>query len=284
MNIISIFVQAAADYGKIFKGIDELFSRISDALERFQEYLAIESVMDLPMKRIASEFLIRVVKIFDLSYKLLHRVKPLQFLRTLTFQDDGGVPAELDKLARFAERECQMRGTLNYGSAKRTENNVATALEKVRETKELVAQSFAFLRKIEANSELKRQKEDARMILGISEETYKEDFREHIETAVYRTGDWLLEEASFKQWADRSVKFESVLFFLGGEGCGKTYLVSAAVKILQEQSPQRIEDTTRISVATYYFKRPEKETKKNSKGSNGDSQSVGKVLRTLAWC
>ena len=113
------------------------------------------------MKRIASELLIRVVKIFDLSYKLLHRNKPLQFFKTLAFQDHGGAPAELDKLARFAERESQMMATLNYGSAKRTENNLVTALEKVRETKELAAQNFASLRKIEANSELKRQREEA---------------------------------------------------------------------------------------------------------------------------
>ena len=54
-----------------------------------------------------------------------------------------------------------MMATLNYGSAKRTENNLVTALEKVRETKELAAQNFASLRKIEANSELKRQREEA---------------------------------------------------------------------------------------------------------------------------
>ena len=119
--------------------------------------------------------------------------------------------------------------------------------------------------------------------MSVPEETYEEDFREHIETAVNGTGDWLPEEASFKQWADRSGKFESVLFFLGGEGCGKTYLMSAAVKILQKQYTQRREDTNRIAVVTYYFKRPEKEAKKNSKGSNGDSQSVGKALRALAW-
>ena len=283
MNVISIFVQAAADYGKIFKGIDELFSRISDALERFQEYLAIESVIDPPMKRIANELLIRVVKIFDLSYKLLHRNKPLQFLKTLTFQDDGGVPAELDKLARFAERESQMRATLTYGSAKRTENNVVTTLERVGETKELAAQSLTSLRKLEANGELKRQREDVLKLLSVPEETYEEEFRECIETAVDGTGDWLLEEASFKQWADPSGEFDSILFFLGGEGRGKTYLMSAAIKILLKQYPQRREDTARISVATHYFKRLEKETKKGSKSSNGDSQSVGKALRALAW-
>ena len=59
--------------------------------------------------------------------------------------------------------------------------------------------------------------------------------------------------------------------------------MSAAIKILEKRHPQLREDATRTSVASYYFKRLEKENKGGLKSLNRDSQSIDTALRTLAW-
>ena len=193
LNAVSFFVQAAADYGNIFKSLDELFSRISDALERFQVYLDKQSILDLPMKRIANELLLRFVKICELSYKVLHRHRGIQFLKTIAFQDDAGVKAELQELARLVERESQMRGTLNYVSTKKTEKNIETGfsqtLEGLGKTEFLAAQTLSSLRKLETTSDLKKQKKDVDLLLGKPEDTYRAEFKACTETAVPGTGN-----------------------------------------------------------------------------------------------
>ena len=258
MNAVHFFVQAVVDYGNIFQSLHELFSRICDVLERFAIYLDKQNVIDLAMKRIANELLLTFVKICELSCKVLHRNRALQFIKTLAFQDNAGVKEQLEKLARLIERETQLRGTLNYVSSKTTEKNIVTGfsqtLEGIGDAKGLAAQSLKAIKRLETNNDLKKQLEEVREALGEPEYTYKSKFRDCVNTAVPGTGEWLHQEPSFMKWIKPDTNDEPILVFSGNEGYGKTYLMSAVVQYLQKQYPQGKEDITRVSIAYYYFK------------------------------
>ena len=97
MNAIQIFIQSAMDFRNIYKSLEELFSRICDAIERFSIYLENQDVIDLAMKRIAHEILLTFVKICELSYKFAHSNHALQYLKTLAYQDVSFYSTQINK-------------------------------------------------------------------------------------------------------------------------------------------------------------------------------------------
>lgn len=271
MNAISFFVEAGINYGNIFRGLDELFSRIFRVLERIQVYLDNKSHISKPMIRIASGLLLSFIRICELSCKVLQGNKPLKFLKVAAFNDDDDVREELRKLDRLEADESQMKGTLGLVSAKITEKNVVANLD-------ITSKTYESIRKSEKEGEVKKQKKQLENLLGVSSEDQKKSYRSSLESLITGTGEWLNNETSYQKWSDAQDEEHIVLFFHGNEGYGKTSIMSHVVRELLTSYPQGREVATQVSVAYCYLK---KKTQQNSP-SVEKPNSLGRVLKILA--
>ena len=270
-NAVTFLIDAGKNYKKIFAGITDLFGRISDALERFQVYLRMGEMVDIALKGIIHQVLLCFVSICELSATVLHK-KAFAFGKILAFNDDGGVQAKVDELARIVEREDQMRSTLTFESGKVTEKKLDATNEGIRNVQDDVA-----------ILSLDKQRENIRIKLGSPPaESYKKPLEERSQCLVEGSGSWIFEEASFKSWADlqQSVA-NSVLYISGKKGFGKSHLSSAIVNELRRKHLHtRAGDCSRVSVAYFFFDR-------DAKASNAEHtqprDSLEVALKAVAW-
>ena len=123
--------------------------------------------------------------------------------------------------------------------------------------------------------------ETIKSVLGVQKEVDKQ-YQLHSRLrseSVEGSGKWLIDEVSYRAWADRTKPFEKLVFLSADEGYGKTFLLNAVVRNLQRLYARQPDSTARTTVAYYYLMSPD------AKGAHSDSEnsfSVDKVLKTLA--
>ena len=200
---MSFLITAGQNYKNIFNGLTELFSRISDILERFKIYLRRKDMIDVALKKIIHQSLCSFIRICELSVKVLHGNKGLKFLKVLAFNSDDGVSAELENLKMLAEKENQMKGTLILEFVKVSEQNTAIGLRETKEgIKDVLKKMNDAEKKLEADTEGKRQLGAIKRALGNPKETYREKYEEHLSASVKGRGQWIQENSAFMAWAD----------------------------------------------------------------------------------
>jgi hypothetical protein len=254
INAVSFFVQAAINYRKIYTGLDELFAQVCDALTRFADYKKNQDILDLAMKRVANDILLQFVKVCKLSQMLLpSKNRIIQIIKTTLFKDDAGVQAALADLAKLVEREKHTTIEFGYFSTKKTEERVKVGFLQNEQGHRETIKEIVEVKEVLNRSEREKQLERAHKILGDHDDKRWKQYTSHVNLAIPGSGDWLFERNDYKSWATADEPRSRVIFLAGEQGCGKTYLLSAAVQNLIKMYPQGKEDMNRHSIASYFF-------------------------------
>lgn len=277
-------ITTAQNYNKIFSGIAELFDRISAFLDRFDVYVRSKSLgveIDIHLRRIIHELLRCFLRICAISIKVSEKSKLLLALEVFTFESDKGVKDELNRLESLVQRETGMNVTLISESTKVTELNVISGFaetkgslknldSKVDVMSEHLEQRENTDRLKAADGASSKNRERIRQALNISNETWRNDHEELVRTHVPRTGQWLLKDPQFIDWAYR--KAPPIIALEGREGFGKSHISSVIIRHLHRHPPQLQGSSSRVSMAYYFFRK-----------DNKDEKSVNKALRAVVW-
>jgi chromosomal replication initiation ATPase DnaA len=132
-------------------------------------------------------------------------------------------------------------------------------------------------KKREVSSTQAKQLESIEKALNKPSDSYKIIYQNYMDKKVEGTGEWLLQNSEFSAWAKQEPGTSSVLCLAGGEGYGKSFLMSMAVQDLRRRFPPGDNVTTRTSIAYYYFQRESKSSK-----SEKDVLSLSNALKSLA--
>ena len=274
---LSYLVTAGQNYSNIFSSLEGLLKQVSDVMERMVVYLKMKEV-DRPLRKIVHELLQNIISICGLSIKVLHGNKILKFLKVFAFNEDDGVKGALEDLKALVDRESQMKTTLTYAIVKEGLSDANEAVSGVRSVVDRLADES---KKRESDSADRKQLEKIRVTLGVQKDIDQQTAlhsRLWSET-VHETGQWLQDEESYKQWADRTTDFNKVMFLSADEGFGKTFLVTSAIHSLQKRYTRQLDDSARTMIA-YYHLLPK--DSKSTHGTESETFSVDKVLKTIA--
>jgi fungal STAND N-terminal Goodbye domain len=96
MNAVSYLIETGTRYKHIFSSLENLFTRISAFLERFQIYYRMTDV-DIALRKIINDSLICFVSICELSTKVLRSNKVALYLNVFLFSHDEGVASKLNE-------------------------------------------------------------------------------------------------------------------------------------------------------------------------------------------
>ena len=274
---LSYLITAGQNYSNIFSSLEVLLKQVSDVMERMVVYLKMKEV-DKPLRKIVHELLQNIISVCALSIKVLHGNKILKFLKVFAFSEDDGVKGALDELKTIVDRESQMKTTLTYAIVK---EGLADANEAVTGVRGVVDKLADESKRRELESADRKQLEKIRATLGVQKEVEAQvqlHSRLWSET-VHETGQWLQEEESYQQWADRNTNFNKVVFLSADEGFGKTFLTTSAIHSLHKRYGRQTDDAARTMVAYYHL------LPKDSKSTHGTEEevfSVDRVMKTIA--
>ncbi|KAJ5561844.1 Tetratricopeptide-like helical [Penicillium sp. DV-2018c] len=274
-NAIAYLIDTGAKYKRIFSSLSDLFSRISDVLERCKIYLRLPAkAVDVALRKIINEELVCFVDICALSIKVLKTNKVLIALKVFAFDSDEGVSEQLGRLATLVERESQMRATLGFESQKTSEKNIIETRDGTKRINMGVDKLLVSERKKEADSAAKRLLAKIDSSLGNPGDAFKtvsETLGQILSEQIQGTGEWLRKDPLFKAWESPEHSPFSVFGISGDEGYGKSFLFATVVQYLQELHADSQDDMTYTSTAYYIF-----DEKK-------DRTSLVRALKVLAW-
>lgn len=127
---------------------------------------------------------------------------------------------------------------------------------------------------------LAKQLEFIEKALDSPSDSYKTIQQDFMDKKVNGTGDWLQQNSDYLEWTVRKPASRSILSLSGGEGYGKSFLMSIVVQDLRKRFPPGAEENaSRTSVAYYYFQREAK----GSKSAEKNALSLSNALKSLAW-
>lgn len=273
---ISYLITAGQNYSNIFSSLEGLFKQVSDVMERMVVYLKMKEV-DRPLRKIVHELLQSVMMICALSIKVLHGNRILKFLKVFAFNEDDGVGAELQNLKALVDRESQMKTTLTYAIVKEGLSDANHAVSGVRSVVDKLADES---KRREGENADRKQLEKIRSTLGVTKEVEQQtQLHTHLWSEhVSDTGQWLQDESSYKEWADRTTSFNKVMFLSADQGYGKSFLLTSAIHSLHRQYNRQIDNASRTMIGYYYL------VPKDSRAAHGTEGlfSVDNVLKTIS--
>lgn len=135
-------------------------------------------------------------------------------------------------------------------------------------------------KKREASTTLAKQLKAIETALGSPSNSYKTIHENLMSKRVNGTGDWIKQDPQFIEWVARKPGTTAVLSLSGGEGYGKSFLVSNIISDLRTRSPLDGEESASRSAVAYYFFQREAKTSDSSKT---DALSLITALKSLAW-
>jgi hypothetical protein len=238
--------------------------------------------VDIALRKIVNDLLICFVSICELSIKVLHGNKAILALKVFALGSDEGVSAKLKELDNLVQIEGQMRGALILESGKINEKKIDAVYTETKEGYRVVSSALDRMseseKKREAVTVQDKQLETIKAALDRPSDSYKTIYKGFISKKIENTGEWLHEDPLYKEWVARKASSFSSLCLSGGEGSGKSFLMSIAIQDLKKRYPQGEDDLNRTSIAYYYFQR-------DVKGSTADqdSLSLNTALKALAW-
>ncbi|CAG8908395.1 unnamed protein product [Penicillium egyptiacum] len=274
-NAISYLVDTGARFKRIFSSLAELFSRISDVLERCKIYMRLPAdAVDVALRKIINEELLCFVDICALSIKVLKGHKVFIALKVFAFDGDEGVSGQLARLATLVERESQMRATLGFESQKMSERNIIENRDGTRKINVTVDKLLNFEKKRDADTASKKLLKDIDSSLDKPSEAFQvvqTTLRRLLGDQVQGSGEWLRNDPLYTVWATPENSPFSVFGISGDEGHGKSFLFATIVKQLQEAQPQSENDMRCTSTAYHIFDKDKQQI------------SLVQALKVLAW-
>lgn len=135
-------------------------------------------------------------------------------------------------------------------------------------------------KKREASTTMAKQLKAIETALGSPSNGHKTIQENLMSKKVNGTGDWIKQDPQFIEWVARKSGTTAILSLSGGEGYGKSFLVSNIISDLRTRlPPDGDESATRSAVAYYFFQRDAK----TSDSSKTDALSLITALKSLAW-
>lgn len=293
MNCVSFFIDAGFAYQKIAENIDDIFSRIGPIMERAEVYIKSHEVVGSEMELTTHRMLMAVVKTCQFCIKILRpphhkRFKVQQFFEVALFHSDQGVQEQINTLITLEERELKMAGAVTVTTVKETAADVKVVEADVKNVNTGVNLINERLSRRDAATAQENLRREFRTKLGVDEALAKalqSNYRARRERLKPGTCSWLQDNPQYTQWSDPQRKSAPVLMLSGDEGTGKSYAMTSVIQDLERRYPQDREDSTRISVAYFYFTRNAQtidERKEGQKENSKAAPSVKEMLRMWA--
>ncbi|KAI9719483.1 MAG: hypothetical protein M1828_006190 [Chrysothrix sp. TS-e1954] len=300
-NAVSYLITAGRNYSKIFSSLEELFSRVSEVLERFVVYLREDKVdIDLALRKILVSMLLSFVSICELSIRVLHENRVKKFLKVILFSDDEGVMGEYDKLRNLCDNELQMKTTLTYQTVKQSQRALAEQSETLQVMQSGVAEisstnkegfqamntALAKIEKSQRDRDLDKarrgQREKVERAVGSDRSKAERSVFEAIRNAkVDRTGSWLHDEPVYQTWASTNEQDSSLLLLSGKEGFGKSYLTVGVIQDLTRRKAQAHDrNLQRILLAYVFFSH---ELKGDRSQHSKETRPISDALLSIIW-
>ena len=213
--------------------------------------------LDPRLRRVVNEILLNFVGICEISIRVFNKNAVKRFMSSLAFNDDQGVQAEFDKLKNLAQKELEVKTTLNYQSTRATQR---TAID----VRDITQAGFKRVDKVDEKIDLAQRQRDqkntkksqiARLgrIFGEKENrsTAKSHYDELKRTRVSKSGVWLKKVDRYNAWVNRDSNAPPALFLCGKEGHGKSYLTTSIIRELEKLYHKPADD--RIMIAYFFF-------------------------------
>ncbi|KAF9884889.1 hypothetical protein FE257_000956 [Aspergillus nanangensis] len=278
---VTYLIGAAKGVSASYDAIQDLMGTLKDFTIRLKAYNREQISSDLSHK--LSDILVTLLEVFALSTKTIRRGRLLKFTRNVLLGSDDAIQAAMGKLDKLTKVEAQLVGAETLTESKRTGRVVDDVSVTVHETNTAMNQMTVRVNELhemlgnlqvsreEAAEQVAERAHDAvRGVLRPSKGDVAQDRYEKISKArLQGTGDWVRGEEVFKGWVERE---SPVIFVSGNPGSGKSYLSANMIQFLQEEGLQGSEGNAQASVAYFFFK-----------DDNPDTRSFHQALRDLAY-
>jgi hypothetical protein len=216
--------------------------------------------------------------------KVLKRNKALITLKNFAFNSDEGVQGRLSQLADHVERESQMRATLGFGSLKKSKKVIAETREGTNKFNANVDKLLEFQQKKDAENAEKKQLQEIDTNLDGPSKVFEELQGKHrgfLNKKVEGSGQWLVIDPVYTEWANSGQSPLDVLCLSGEEGYGKSFLFATVIRDLYERYSQVTESVSFTSIAYYFFEQIS--LARGSSSAEKDISALVKALKVLAY-
>ncbi|KAB8078648.1 hypothetical protein BDV29DRAFT_165951 [Aspergillus leporis] len=288
---VTYLMGAAKGISSSYDAIGDLMATLKEFTIRLKTYSKEQISEDLSNK--LSDILMTLVEIFALSTKAIRRGRLLKFTRNILLGSDDAIQAAVGKLDKLTKVEAGLVGAETLTETKRTgrlvdgiQTTVTETNVTVQETGIAVNQMTVQVTEVQAmlgniliavnekedghGEQTRSQQDQARDLLRPSKTDSAQDWYDKInKSRVPKTGDWIQSENTFTGWMKRDLP---VMFIAGNPGAGKSYLSSSIISFLKDQYPQGVQHPSHVSVAYFFFK-----------DDNPNTRSFHQALRDLAY-
>ncbi|KAJ5574110.1 uncharacterized protein N7459_008537 [Penicillium hispanicum] len=287
---VTYLMNAAKGVSSSYDAIQELMGSLKDFTIRLKIYSQEQISTELGEK--LSDVLSTLIEIFALSTKAIRRGRLLKFTRNVLLGSSDAIQAAVGKLDKLTRVEADLVGAETLTEAKKTgrtvsglamtvnatnsnvqETGIAVTQMSVQVTdmQEMLGNLLVSVSDKEPQTDRdKNQQEKVRQMLKPSNIDSAQAWYDKISKArIPGTGDWVLSEKVFNSWIQRD---DPIIFLSGNPGAGKSYLSTNIISFLRDQHPQNVQHVSHISVAYFFFK-----------DDNPDTRSVHQALRDLAY-
>ncbi|KAI9666754.1 MAG: hypothetical protein M1831_001529 [Alyxoria varia] len=279
-SALGFLIEAGQKYHKLFESIADLFSRVSDVLYNCSIYLDMpKEDLDPRLRRVVNEILLNFVSICEMSVRVFNKNAVRKFMTSFAFSDDQGVQAEFDKLKNLAQKELEVKTTLNYQSTRATQRTAT-------DVKDIAQAGFKRVDKVDEKIDLAQRQRDqknikksqiAKLVKLFGEKENKSTAKSHYDelkkTRVSKSGSWLKNVEPYNAWMDKDSNAPPALFLCGKEGHGKSYLTTSIIRDLEKRYHKPAGDRTMI--AYFFFGR--------EKTSATDPRPVTVGIKGIMW-
>ena len=281
-NAVSFLIDIPGKISKVYGGLANLMEEVYTQLMVFKIYKRIEqsSALDSELLHNTHRMLITIINICALSYKLIDGGKLAHIktgLRVALFNDDSGVTAELDSLAKLTKAQSTFTGAITLEHVLTTEKDLAQVLVNQCESAEKLSnirEGVDVLVMAETDRKNERlTREQLQKIakkLNVDVEVIRDQEKvltRMKNTTVPGTGDWLSSIEDYAAWKDQESDSDPLLVLYGGQTSGKSYLIPTIVDDLDPSFGDAAR-RSKLMIGYYFF------TRRDDRGGRGDQDQT----------
>ncbi|KAH8891728.1 hypothetical protein GQ53DRAFT_864438 [Thozetella sp. PMI_491] len=283
-NALTFVIQAWRGYEGIFDSLAALLEKCSEFFDRLAEYA--QTGMDRKLSRVACQFLELFVRICDRALQLRKkRAKFAAFMKQLFLNDDG-MQDLLNQMKNLAEKERGLVIAQTWSKSSEAASNSRDSLVLAKKADTQLGSLVEGQTQEKKERDTEKWKEIVAKALGFDPSTtsakrtqpWEAAFNRHRNALLEGSGEWLLREPIFDSWARGSAGASPILGLEGGDGAGKTTLMSSIITPLKRLRGR--DGSTERSTVAYYF--IEKDSKAVSNGREVESAATRSLLFQLA--
>lgn len=310
-NALQILLDIPSKISKVYDDLNKLLEDVATFMKQFQIYQRIEQIttLDIEFRQSVHKLLIAFVDICAISFEFCDRRASNIFKRNskiVLFDDDSGVGAALDNFQRLSAQHSNISDAVTLERVVQGQSEASGGMkrlwDKLNDSAEVSSEKFRKLEdgvdKIANNTDLvvkdvnERKDKELRLELikklssklGVSVSADRKDnplvqLRNKILTG---SGTWLNELDAYNDWTDLTNRQRKLLILSGGQGSGKSFLLSIIHDQLENQYRRSQDRTVRLSTAAYAFKGGEKASGNTTNRTNQTVQALRHLAIQLA--